>query len=316
MIMETELKVLNSFGLADTASITPLRESSDNSVYRVLDSDTYILRVSKKLPISDAQFEYEAMNHLRSKGLPVPNWVSSVSGTPYVVTEDGAVAVLFIFIEGEHVSVTTTSLPTPEESYAAGEALGKIAQAGIDFKSEAPRARTVFSELERGVLHKEQISEGVEGGAQFIEEVMRVLELAHSTNYSQGLLHNDFRPSNVFFAKDHSISGLVDFDWACHGPLIKDVALAALEWSYPDGAEGPDQKLFESFIEGYNATAPEQVSNGKHLYLWIMVSALSDAATFLCDRLGSEQQPKRIAGSYMYQKYRHFLVKYETAAVS
>lgn len=316
MIMETAIKILNSFGLADTTSITPLRESSDNSVYRVLDSDTYILRISKKLPVSDVQFEYEAMNHLRSKGLPVPNWISSLSGAPYVVTEDGAVAVLFTFIDGIHVPVTTTSLPTLEESYAAGEALGKIAQAGIDFKSEAPRARTVFSELERSVLQKDHISEVVDGGAEFIEEVMRVLKLAHSTNYSQGLLHNDFRPSNVFFAKNHSVSGFVDFDWSCQGPLIKDVALAALEWSFPDGAEGPDEKLFGGFIEGYNATAPEQISNGKHLYLWIMVSALSDTATFLCDRLGSDQLPKRIVGSYMYQKYRHFLKKYETAAIS
>lgn len=116
----------------------------------------------------------------------------------------------------------------------------------------------------------------------------------------------NYRAGNVFFKNDDEISGVIDFDWSCIGPQIKDLALGALEWSCADGRVEPNPIIFDAFLDGYNSVSSQKVSKDKELYAWVMFAALSDTATYLCDRLSAGEIKKKISCSYMYQKYLHF----------
>ncbi|MBP6868841.1 MAG: phosphotransferase [Candidatus Pacebacteria bacterium] len=306
-------KVISEYQLAEHAPCILLRESSDNRVYTAGSTNKKILRIGKKLSVPEIHFEHQALRTLEEKAVPVPKLILTKSGDIYVETVEGEVAVMFSFVEGYHANFDG-EVPISEHTFTAGATLGMIAKAGEDFIPEHARARTVYSELERALTLRNEIETSLEGGAQLIEEIKSILELTKETTSPYGLLHNDFRPGNVFFADPKTVSGVIDFDWSCMGPLIKDLAHGAMEWSFKDGESAPNQEAFDNFIAGYNSTAIHSFTDMREIYLWTTQSALADTATFFCDRLNTDSTVRKLSSSYMYRKYLYFSDKYRTLA--
>ncbi len=296
---------LEHYSLSEKEPIILVRESSDNSVFQIGKKDRKILRVSKRLPISDVKYEYEAMQKLREGNVVVPRWVTTNTGSFHTLV-DGAVAVLFDFIHGNHITVDKENLPTTAQAYTAGAVLGRMSNAAENFVSTSPRNRTIFSELERVVSLASTFENDFEGGKVFVEQVRAAIEFAKTQHEATGFIHNDFRPSNVFFDDKQMVNGIIDFDWSCNGPLIKDLALALVEWSFPDGATEPNMEVFDSFLSGYNSVAKHKATKDNRLYSWIAFATLSDAATYFCDLATDPESTKRIIKSYMYRKFVYF----------
>lgn len=301
--MEAVQKILNQYDISEVSPIEMVRESGDNHVYLIGEKNKKILRVSKRLPIEDVRFEYETLQYLSSNDFPVPNWIKTRDGNFYASTDEFEVAVMFDFLEGYHIHIDKDNLPTKEQAYAAGHTLASIAEIGRTFKPSFPRRRNVFIELERVLQNEETFKKDFEGGEVFVEQVKEAIEFGREDESPVGLIHNDYRSGNVFFKNDDEISGVIDFDWSCIGPTIKDLALGVLEWSFPDGKAEPDFTIFDAFLNGYNSVVKEKITKGPKLYSWIKFAALSDTATFFCDRLTSPDLKRKVARSYMYKKY-------------
>ena len=299
-------KILSQYNIPPNSSAHLLRESSDNQVYVVGNRQKKILRLSKKLPIEDAVFEHDVYEHLSHYNFPVAKWNKTRDGKLYASVDKTGIAVLFDFLEGYHVVVDKNHFPTKEQVSAAGKMLGSISKAGEKFVLSSPRSRTIFSELERAMVFQEIFEKDFEGGKIFIQQVKEVTNLGHKHKSINGLIHNDYRPSNIFFKNDSKISGVIDFDWSCIGPKIKDLALGALEWSFPDGCEKPNIAILDTFLDGYNSVSKIKYERNKELYFWIMFAALSDVATYFCDRIEFLDVKKNISSSYMYKKYLFF----------
>lgn len=304
--METITKILEQYDITEVSPIEIIRESGDNHVYTIGNKEKKILRVSKRLPIEDVQFEYEVLQHLSKNNFPVPAWIKTKDGNFYASTEDIEVAVIFGFLGGYHIQLDKEHLPSKEQAHTAGRALGSMAEIGKTFKPTSARTRNIFSELERAIENEETFKRDFEGGEKFIEEVKQAIKFGKENKLPVGLIHNDYRAGNVFFKNDIKISGVIDFDWSCIGPIIKDLALGVLEWSSPDNSTEPNFVIFDAFLDGYNSVSKEKYIKGKELYSWIMFAALSDTATFFCDRLNNPEQKKSINYSYMYHKYLFF----------
>ena len=298
-------KILQNYDIKETDQISLLRESADNFVYLVGTNDKKILRVSKRLPIDDAKFEYDAVNHLSAGRMIVPKWLLTKTGDLYA-TINGSVAVLFDFMAGHHIEVDKDHLPTKIQAYNAGKGLGIMSNASVGFKSSSPRKRNIYSEFERVMALSKVFTEQFEGGSDFVQQVKDAIDFGKSQKEIEGFIHNDYRPGNVFFSDKDDFAGIIDFDWSCNGPIIKDLALAVAEWSFPDGRNEPDFVLFDSFLEGYNSVALSKCEKTGRLYSWIKFTTLSDAATYFCDLAEDPTLSKRIIKSYMYRKYVYF----------
>ena len=272
-------------------------------MYLVGNKDKTILRVSKRLPVGDVIFEYEALQHLYSGGFSVPAWIKTKDGEVYASIYDSGVAVMFDFLEGYHAKIDKDNVPTAEQAYTAGRALGSIAEIGTSFNPSSSRKRNIFVELERVIQYEDVFKKDFEGGEVFVEQVKQAIVFAQESDSAIGLIHNDYRPGNVFFKNDNEISGVIDFDWSCIGPTMKDLALGVLEWSFPDGRTEPDINIFDAFLSGYNSVSKTTYVKNKVLYAWIMFADLSDTSTYFCDRLEDPNSTKRILTSYMYRKY-------------
>lgn len=309
IVMDPITEILSKYTFAEDQPVALLRESSDNIVYVVGNTEKRILRVGKKTALTEVAFEHEVLERLKNNSVPVPAWVLTKSGDVCAQTIDGRVAVVFGNVRGYHASFDS-EYTTSDHAFSAGRTLGLIARSGENFVPRHSRTRTVYSELERALTHEKEISTNLEGGAQFIKEVRSIIELTKQCVTPEGLLHNDYRPGNVFFSDQENISGVIDFDWSCMGPLIKDVAHGAMEWSFQDGESEPNQETFNSFISGYNSSAKHPFTDQVEIYLWAMQAALADTATFFCDRLNTDSSIRRISSSFMYRKYLYFSNRY------
>lgn len=306
--MEQLEKILDQYNISEKTPIVFIRESSDNAVYCVGEKDKKILRVSKRLPLDDVKFEFEAMEHLFKSGVSVPAWIKTKEGAFYASTPEIPTAVLFEFLDGVHAERNKEKMPTITQAYEAGKALAALHKAGQDFQSSSLRSRDVFSELNRVVSNADIFIKEFEGGQKFVDEVKEAIEFAKNNPEPKGFIHNDYRVGNVFFQKDNpdKILGVIDFDWGCVGSLAKDVAHGAVEWSFVDGNGFMDEKVFDAFLEGYNSVAKFPQNKGNNLYTWIWFSGLSDTATWLCDNLITPDFVKRVNRSHMYQKAQYF----------
>lgn len=303
--MEEIKKALNNYDLDEITPVILLRESGDNLVYVVGENNKKILRISKRLPVEDIKFEYEATEFLSKSDVVVPKWMMTKSDDFYTLI-GGNVAVVFDFLEGHHIEVDKDHLPTQIQTYNAGKGLGLMSKASIGFISTSPRERNIFSEFERVISISDIFTDKFEGGQDFVDQVKIAIQFGKSQNESVGFIHNDYRPSNVFFNNDDKLTGIIDFDWSCVGPVIKDLALAIVEWSFPDGATEPNFKIFDSFLDGYNSVSNHKWQKDERLYSWIKFATLSDASTYFCDLADDPNSTKRIIKSYMYRKFRFF----------
>ncbi len=290
--------VLDQYVLTEKDPIVPLRESDDNQVFRVGATEQTILRISKRLSKEDVRFEYEAIRLLREAGLPV---------APWLVTKDGA----FCAFSGEAVAVlfgllTGSPLDHPALESGASQAgifLRRIHEVGKDLDVNIPRSRTIFTELKRARALKDRFVTEFEGGAAFAEQVDSAIAFGEKWTGPFTLIHNDFRISNIIFDEKNVLTGVVDFDWSCRGPSLKDLALAVVEWSFPDGAVQADTEIEAAFLSGYGISAEEK----KALLDWKIFATLSEACTYFCDLADDKTSSKRIIKSYMYRKYQYYV---------
>lgn len=288
--------------------LVPLRESSDNKVF-TLETDknvNYILRISKRGVEEDVLFELNWIENLAKRGFPTTNIIKTKNSQLFFYYERFAI-VIFKFVDGYHIKIDKKNKPNFAHIKKASQLLARLHNVSTGLILDHPRKRTILTELKRALEKKEKFEEFIEGGREFIERVSKNIEWAQKDKYQPIFIINDFRPGNVIF-KDGEIAALIDFDWSCMGPAIKDFALGIAEWSFPDGAEKAWEDIFELFLDSYNKESKVKFAENDYLYKWICFACLSDTATYLCD-MADIGTYKKVSSSYMYQKYLYFYAK-------
>lgn len=305
MIEDVARNINEAYGI-EVKSLDLFRDGTDNTVWIMLTrlGEKLVVRVSKRRMGEDIVFEVEWMRFLKSRGIPVPSVLNALNGNSCTITPEGDAITLFSFVPGEHLTLKTgASLPSISVESAA-EAMAKIHNSSKGQKINLPRKRTIFTELERAIVNKDKFDLEVQGGDVFIKEILEFVGWGKKYQLDNVLIHNDYRIGNILFEGDR-VSAILDFDWACLGPAIKDVAHALAEWSFLDGQKVHRQDIFNCFLRGYNRAASIKIQEDSDLYRWIAFGCLSDAATYLVDRLERGEIHPAFS-SYMYQKYKYF----------
>lgn len=307
--MDTNLiiKTLQETYNISVGTIELLREGVDNTLWTVVDEKykKYAVRVSKRELGDDIVFEAEWIRILNNEGVPVTPIVLTKDNQPYTVMKNSKAVTVFHFINGHHLTLSLDDNPPLDAVGAAASALARLHNVSREHTVNASRERTIFSELERIVEHKDLVIKKIPNGADFVAEVEAQLLWGKSQTYQPALVHNDYRTGNVMLDEKNNIVAILDFDWSCIGPAIKDLAHALAEWSFPDGAEKHNQAIFSTFMERYNQQSTVSIQKDTILYRWIGLSCLSDACTFIIDRL-LRDEVRDPATSYMYKKSQYF----------
>jgi homoserine kinase type II len=121
--------------------------------------------------------------------------------------------------------------PNPGHCAAVGEALARLHLAGSDFAKRRPNALGIESWR---ALYEQAKTRGDSVQSGLCAEIAKELDaLAKSwpRDLPEGVIHADLFPDNVFFLGD-SLSGLIDFYFACTDTLSYDVAICLNAWCF------------------------------------------------------------------------------------
>jgi len=179
----------------------------------------------KRVAEKDLPFFLALMEHLAARGITCPQPVKNRKGAT-LGRLAGRPAAIVTFLEGVWIR-----RPSAAHCAAVGEALARLHLAGADF---APvRANALGIESWRPLYEQaKDRGDGVRQGlcAEIARE-LDALEASWPRGLPQGVIHADLFPDNVFFLGE-TLSGLIDFYFACIDTLAYDVAICLNAWCF------------------------------------------------------------------------------------
>jgi len=221
---------LAGYEIGALLSYKGIAEGVENSNFLVhTSSGNFILTLyEKRVAERDLPFFLALMEHLAARGITCPQPVKNKNGG-MLGRLAGRPAAIVTFLDGLWIR-----RPNAGHCAAVGEALAKLHLAGGDFAQKRPNALGMDSW--RGLYeHARPRGDSVRPGlCGDVAKELDALEKSWPRDLPAGVIHADLFPDNVFFLGD-TLSGLIDFYFACTDTLAYDVAVCLNAWCFePD----------------------------------------------------------------------------------
>lgn len=268
-----------AYDVGTLTSFHGIAEGVENSNFLVQTTGgSYILTLyEKRVERADLPFFIGLMQHLAARGLSCPQPVVRRDGT--VLSElAGRPAAMVTFLPG--VSVRR---PTAHHCAELGHGLAQLHLAGADFAMDRANALSVSGwrplfEATHGAA--DTVAPGL-GGA--ITQELAQLEADWPRGLPTGVIHADLFPDNAFFLDD-TLSGIIDFYFACTDALAYDVAICLNAWCFEaDGSYNITKG--RALLSGYERLRPLTAAEAKALPQLARGAALRFLLTRLVDWL-------------------------------
>jgi homoserine kinase type II len=221
---------LANYDLGDLLSYKGIAEGVENSNFLLHTTRGYFILTlyEKRVAPEDVPFFLALMEHLAARGLTCPQPVKNRQGSMLGFVA-GRPAAIVTFLDGMWIR-----RPAAVHCGALGEALAELHIAGADFGMKRRNALSVDGWRPLYVASAAG-ADGVQPGLrEAIEKELTLLEGSWPSGLPEGVIHADLFPDNVFFLGD-SLSGLIDFYFACTDTLAYDVAICLNAWCFePD----------------------------------------------------------------------------------
>ncbi|AQS85284.1 MAG: homoserine kinase [Acetobacter aceti] len=256
------------------------------------ESDYILTLYEKRVNPDDLPWFLGFMRHLATQGVSCPLPVCGRDGEA-LRTLAGRPAAITTFLSGvwpRHIH--------SEHCHPLGEALARLHQAGDSYAPVRPNSlgpdawRPLLEDINgfggpaAGKL--DYIPERVSD--EIISELCCALDRILATwpgghnqvDLPRGQIHADMFPDNVFF-RDHQVSGLIDFYFACTDLLAYDVAICLNAWCFNDDGTKFNETFARQLIAGYESVRPFSSAERKILPLLCAGAAMRFALTRMYD---------------------------------
>lgn len=203
----------------------------------------------RRIELGDLPYFLGLLDHLSNRGCPVPRTIHDRTGASFRLL-DGKALALIEFLPG-----VSPSRPEPDQAYAVGETLARMHLAGDGF--QLSRANTMGFADNLALLEKC----GEAGLALIHEDLPGMLAPAQSaaqldmSRLPQAQIHADLFPDNVLMLGNR-VTGLIDFYFACTGPMALDLAITHAAWGFDPANNTYRSDCGSSIIRGYESVRP------------------------------------------------------------
>ena len=203
----------------------------------------------RRIDLADLPFFLGLLDHLADHGCPVPRTIHDRQGALSRLIDGKAVA-LIEFLPG--VSVDR---PTPAQAYSVGAVLAQMHLAAATMP--ASRVNTLGPSASAQALS--------DCGAQALAAIDPDLPaaIAQATEIAGrwpvdlpgSIIHSDLFPDNVLMLGD-TVTGLIDFYFACTDMMAYDLAVTHAAWSFAKGGLVYHAKVGAALLAGYESIRP------------------------------------------------------------
>jgi homoserine kinase type II len=246
---------LAEYDIGELQSFTGIAEGVENSNYFVeTDRGRFVLTLfEKRVAPQELPYFLGLMDHLAKRGIPCPMPVHGRDGQA-LRELCGRPAAIVTFLTGvwqRRVKI--------EHCAPLGEAQARLHEAGRDYAAVRPNNLSLAGWrplFEKCAPRAHEVQSGLAGE---IEAELIFLEKNWPAGLPSGVIHADLFPDNVFFVGE-TISGLIDFYFACNDFLAYDVAIAVNAWCFEsDGSYNVTKaKVLTGGYGSVRSLAPEE----------------------------------------------------------
>jgi homoserine kinase type II len=223
---------LAGYDIGELLSYKGIAEGTENSNFLVHTSTgNYILTLyEKRVAAKDLPFFLGLMQHLAGRGITCPLPIENEKGDALGKVA-GRPAAIVTFLDGLWIR-----RPSAVHCAALGAALAKLHLAGLDFGRKRRNTLSVGGWRPLFEHCRDRADEVHRNLRDLIEKELATLERDWPRGLPQGVIHADLFPDNVFFLGD-TLSGMIDFYFACTDALAYDVAVCLNAWCFePDNS--------------------------------------------------------------------------------
>ena len=250
-ISEDDLKrFIAQYDAGELLSYKGIAEGVENSNF-LLHTSRFPLILTlyeKRVDRNDLPFFLGLMEHLSARGLSCPLPLPRKDGA-LLGELSGRPAALISFLEGMWLRK-----PEAKHCREVGRALAAMHLAGEGFEITRPNALSLAGWRELWDKSEARADEVEAGLSAEIRGEMEYLEAHWPKDLPSGVIHADLFPDNVFFIGD-TLSGLIDFYFACNDLLAYDVSICLNAWCFEkDGAYNITKG--RALLEGYRSVRP------------------------------------------------------------
>jgi len=225
------------YAIGDVLSCKGIAEGVENSNFLlVTDRGQYILTLyERRVAEEDLPFFLGLLEHLAERGIACPQPIAARDGRALRRLADRP-AVIVSFLSG-----MWPRRIQPRHCAELGGAVARLHRAGRDFSITRANAlgpaawRPLF---ERCLDAAPTAPSGVVTAElrECLARELDALDAAWPEGLPAGVIHADLFPDNVFFHHE-TLTGLIDFYFACNDFLAYDLAICLNAWCFePDGA--------------------------------------------------------------------------------
>lgn len=279
-ISDGELEAfLGEYDLGELVSFSGIAEGVENSNFLVrTTADTFILTLyEKRVNRDDLPFFIELMRHLAKKGLNVPSPVPGRDGAT-LRELNGRPAAIVTFVDG-----VWRRRIRPSCCRELGAGMAEMHVAGLDYDRVRENNlsvagwRPLFDSCE---LPKREIYHAMHNQ---LNMELHHLEAHWPRDLPVGTIHADLFPDNVFFLGD-TLSGFIDFYFACTDILAYDLAICLNAWCFETDGSFNVTKA-RNLVMGYESVRPLSAEERAALPILARGSAIRFLLTRLYDWL-------------------------------
>lgn len=279
--------VARDWALGELQSFRGLPEGSVNTLY-VLDTGTgrFVLRLSEGRVREEVAFETSLLTYLEGQRYPSVRLVPRPDGAAFGVVRD-RFACIFRWAPGEQGRGSTY---TPERAFESGRELARLHVLTEAFSGSLPNRYA--PPVVRGWV-AELSAEAKDANRPEDPELWAAMPLleseaeasAHLPPAAEGILHADWFLDNLRFVGER-FACVLDFEMACRGPYVLDLAIAIHASCWRDGDF--NRALVRALVSGYQSERRLSTGELEAFHAWARFAALRFTITRIRDFHRSE----------------------------
>lgn len=220
-------RFLGDYSIGDLVSLTGISDGIENTNYFVETTQgKYVLTLFETLSAEELPFFLDLMAHLNEHQVPSAHPIAD-NNQHYLKALCDKPAALVQRLTGKSVLQ-----PNEEQCAALGQALGHAHLVTQDFTGKRENIRGPHWWQKTGQRLLPHLSTPQK---QLLEDELAFQAKHRNDNLPRGVIHADLFRDNALF-DGNTLTGIIDFYYACNDVLLYDVAVAVNDWcSNADG---------------------------------------------------------------------------------